>query len=84
MLIKTLQHASGGPASSTSEIDSYLGSLTELSPLAPEMAGPQPEPHDIAEARGLGCVRGLRYAVAAEVVAVVLLYGLWRLAHMLF
>lgn len=36
-----------------------------------------------ADARGLGCIRGLRYAIAAEAVGGLAIYGLWHLWHVL-
>lgn len=36
---------------------------------------------EAAEAQGLGCVRGARYAIAIEVFAVFALYGGWRFLH---
>lgn len=51
--------------------------------MAPEFTGPAPEAHELAAARGLGCVRGLRYAIAAELAAALLVYGAWRLVHLM-
>lgn len=83
MFSRTLHHASVGAARSAAEVESYLGPLTEISPLAPEMAGPASDTHDIAEARGLGCIRGLRYALAIEAACGVLIYVLWHFWHIL-
>ena len=84
MLSGSLNNASVGAASSPSEFENYLGSLVEATPLAPEMTGSQLDAHDRASVKGLGCIRGLRYALLAEAVAGLFLYGLWRLIHTLF
>lgn len=83
MLTSTLHQAPAGTAPSAAEVDAYLQSLAAISPMAPEFTGPAPEAHELAAARGLGCVRGLRYAIAAELAAALLVYGAWRLVHLM-
>ena len=77
----TLHHASAGTSPSAAEVDAYLSSLAEVSTRASELDAPRTEAHDVAAARGLGCVRGLCYALAVEIVAAMLCYGAWRMVH---
>ena len=84
VLSGSINNASVGAASSPSEFENCLGSLVEATPLAPEITNPQPDPHDRAAIKGLGCIRGLRYALLAEVLAGFLVYGIWRLIHTWF
>jgi hypothetical protein len=83
VLSTTLHHASVGTEPSAAEVDAYLSSLAEASTRVPELVVPKPEAQDVAAGRGLGCVRGLCYALAAEVAAALLFYGAWRMVHLL-
>lgn len=58
--------------------DNYFDSVSEIESCDPEMAG-----RYAAGTRGLGCIRGLRFIIAAEAVAGLMLYGLWHLWHVL-
>lgn len=76
MLTILTQAPAGANPSTAVAADNYFDSVPEVEYFDPEMAG-----RDAAGARGLGCIRGLRYAIGAEVAAGLMLYGLWHLLH---
>jgi len=78
VLITLTQAPAGTIPSVAAAADDYFASIPNVECFEPETV----ELYD-ADARGLGCVRGLRYAIAAEAVAGLAAYGLWHLWHVL-
>jgi|GEM_PF-3670618 hypothetical protein len=74
-MLTSLQQAPAGTHPSTAAAaDDYFHSVSEIRYFEPAMTD-----RDAAGVRGLGCFRGLRYALAIEAAACLLLYGLWHL-----
>lgn len=71
----TLQQAS---STAGLPVEHFFGPLHEAVLSDPEFAERRN-----AAASGLGCVRGIRYAIALEGAVAVALYGLWHLWHAL-
>lgn len=79
VLTTTLNQVPAGTnASVATTVDGYFGATAPVDQHDPAMA----ERYQ-AGTRGLGCIRGLRYAIAAEAGAALMLYGLWHLWHVL-
>jgi hypothetical protein len=77
MLPNPLQNAPAGAASPAAlPVDHFFGPLHEAVPVGTELGG-----RDRAAVAGLGCVRGLRYAVAFEAAVALALYALWHFRH---
>jgi hypothetical protein len=61
--------------------DEYFRAIRKASLREAAAADPELASHCGAEALGLGCIRGVRYAVAIEALGAFMLYGLWQLWH---
>lgn len=75
MLPTPLSQAPAGVATSSSlSVDSHYPASAPETEIDPLLAHRQK-----AVQAGLGCIRGLRYALIAEGAALLVLFGLWRL-----
>lgn len=81
MLTKALNRPQLVLVPSAGRPDGYFGDLRKASLRDAATFDPEFASRYDAEAKGLGCVRGVRFAVAIEAASALAFYGLWQLWH---